>query len=472
MVRSLFSTLFLAVLLCPAQQPNKEVPPQPTYEFGFEQRVRNENWNNILDYSDATDDQRAQIRYRTRIWFKAPLMDDIDISVGLNQESNQWAIPSRVNRFDEIIFESAYVDIKKLFLRGLSLRAGRQNLMKGEGFLMFEGNPGDGSRSIYFNAVDLAYSWKKSKLEAIGILNPKRDRMLPRIHDQHKILQDWDESSLGAYYTDKNHKKTSFEAYYLYTKEVHDYLAPTNPQFQPDRHVSTAGGRVVQQLAAGLSATGEFAGQWGAQHPTVPIHGWGGYGYLKKQFAHRWKPYALGGWWGFSGDDPATKGSIEGWDDLYGRWPKWSELYIYSQVREVGVAYWTNLGMTQAEVGFTPHKMISGRLTWYHMDAFHPFPGSPKIFGTGTSRGENAQARIDFLPNKNWKAHILYETQLPGDYYYARKTGYFLRFEASYQITASLKRGSLLNALGLAGSRNTELAAALPEEQEQEAGTR
>ena len=64
--------------------------------------------------------------------------------------------------------------------------------MKGEGFLLFEGDAGDGSRSIYFNAVNLAYSWKKSKLELIGIMSPKRDRMLPRFNDQHKILQDWD----------------------------------------------------------------------------------------------------------------------------------------------------------------------------------------------------------------------------------------------------------------------------------------
>jgi len=39
---------------------------------------------------------------------------------------------------------------------------------------------------------------------------------------------------------------------------------------------------------------------------------------------------------------------------LYSRWPKWSELYIYSQVPEKGVAYWTNLNMWQAE----PHHTV------------------------------------------------------------------------------------------------------------------
>ncbi len=440
----LAAALALSVLPPGRAQNNGENPPK-TFEFGFEQRVRNENWNNILDYSDAADDEREQIRYRTRVWAKAPITSSIDAFVGLNQETNQKM--GKVNKFDEIVFENAYLDFKKLFVKGLSLRVGRQNLMKGEGFLIFEGGSGDGSRSIYFNAADLAYSWKKSKVELIGILNPAFDRMLPRIHDQHKPLQDWNESAVGVYYTDNNRPRTAWEAYYFLKKETNDYLPPTNPQFQPDRHISTAGGRVVQKLTKTWSATGEFAAQWGAQHPDVPIHGWGGYGYLKKQFEHPWKPYALAGWWGFSGDDPKTKNTIEGWDPIFSRWPKWSELYIYSQVKEVGVGYWTNLGMWQGEFGIQPRKWLAARGTWYHMDAFHPFPGSQKIFGQGTGRGENGQVRVDFMPDPHWKAHVLYETQLPGDFYRVQNTGYFLRFEVSYLLTYKVAASEFRNAL-------------------------
>ncbi|MGE5645590.1 MAG: hypothetical protein ACM336_07350 [Acidobacteriota bacterium] len=425
--------------------------PERTFEFGFEQRVRNENWNNIFDYGDGTDDQRNQIRYRTRVWFQAPITDNIEVFVGLNQETNQWLYPSRQNHFDEVLFENAYVNIKKLFVKGLSLKVGRQNLPKGEGFLLLDGTSGDGSRTIYFDAVNLAYSWKKSKVELIGIMNPKRDRMFPVFHDQQKILQDWDESAAGVYYTDNNHKNVGLEGYYFYKKETNDYLPPTNPQFQPDRHISTAGGRAVRRLPRGWSLTGEFAGQWGAQHGGADVHGWGGYGYAKKEWKTRWRPYALGGWWGFSGDDPATKGAIEGWDPLFSRWPKWSELYIYSQVREVGVAYWTNTGMWQAETGFSPHKMLAARLTWYHMNAFHPFPGAQSVFGDGTGRGENLQARLEFIPNKNWKAHVLYETQRAGDYYRAQAPGYFLRFEVSYAMTGKLTANEFKRALGFGG---------------------
>jgi hypothetical protein len=454
-ILSLFCSIPSGVLLA---QTTADTPSR-SFEFGFEQRVRNENWNNILDYGDGTDDEREQIRYRTRVWAKAPLTDTIDVFVGVNQETNQWLYPSRTNHFDEVVLENAYVDFKKVFVKGLSLRVGRQNLTKGEGFLMFEGTPGDGSRNIYFNAANLAYSWKKSKLELIGILNPKRDRMLPRINSQDKILQDWDESALGLYYTDNNHKNVGYEAYYFYKKETNDYLPPTNAQYQPDRHLHTVGARAVRRLPRGWSLTGEFAGQWGAQHPDVVIRGWGGYGYAKKQFTSRWKPYLLGGWWGFSGDDPTTKNKIEGWDPLFSRWPKWSELYIYSQVREAGVGYWSNTGMWQGETGFAPHKMLAARFTYYHMDAFQPFPGSPKIFGTGTGRGENVQARLDFQPNPHWKAHVLYEAQLPGDFYRVGDNGYFLRFEVSYTIVSKMSMNEFKRALGLGSPEHASNAA-------------
>jgi hypothetical protein len=153
-------------------------------------------------------------------WASVPLGHNVDFVAGINQESNQKL--GRPNVFDEIIVDRLYLDFKKLFVTGLSLRVGRQNPGEGEGFILFEGTPGDGSRSIYFKAVNLSYSCKKSRLELLGIFDPSRDRFLPGINNQHKPLQDCDDEALGIYYTDKNVAGTSFEAYYFYKKELHD----------------------------------------------------------------------------------------------------------------------------------------------------------------------------------------------------------------------------------------------------------
>jgi hypothetical protein len=169
--------------------------------------------------------------------------------------------------------------------------------------------------------------------------------------------------------------------------------------------------------------------QSGRQSPGTTVSGHAGYGYLKRSFAKQRQAYVQAGYWGFSGDNPRTS-TIEDWDPLFARWPKWSELYIYSQFNERGVGYWTNLGMVQVEGGFSPVKNVKARSSYYRMHAFHPFTrGNPSIFGSGTDRGHNIQVRADVLVNRNWSGHVLYERHLPGDFYSRRTPGHFLRFE-------------------------------------------
>jgi len=408
-------------------------------EIGFEQRVRNENWNNIFDYSDRTDDQRNQIRYRTRLWALLPLSSKVTLAAGLNQETCQVIVQRQPYRFDEVIFETAYLDIRDVFLRGLSLRVGRQNLIRGEGALLLEGNAWDGSRSIYNNAAVLSYTRGKAKVELMGILNPARDRFLPRIHDRRRMLTEWDDQALGSYVTLKPRKNLDLESYYFYKKEVNDIRARSNPQFQPDRHVHTAGARWVRRFDKAWTATSEGAGQWGATHAGQDIRAWYAFGHVKKDFSGPAKPYLLAGYWGFSGDDPRTRNRIEGWDPLFARWPKWSELYIYSQVKEKGAAYWTNTSLWQAEMGFSPWRPVRWRFTYYRMGAYHPFEGDARIFGAGTSRGDMWQTRCDFTVNRNWSGHVLYEALAPGDFYRVGSLSYFLRFELIYNIKTQFK---------------------------------
>jgi len=98
------------------------------------------------------------------------------------------------------------------------------------------------------------------------------------------------------------------------------------------------------------------------------------------------------------------------------------------------MAYWTNTAMIQAEAGFSPRKPVDIRLTYYHMSAFHSFAGDPKIFSSGTRRGDMFQARVDLKVNKNFRGHLLYENLIPGNYYRDRDDGYYLRFEIIYSL--------------------------------------
>lgn len=410
---------------------------QKTLRYGYQQRVRNENWNNLFDFSAAADDERVQVRYRTRLWVSVPLTERLDVHAGLNQETCQIITPDRPFQFHEVIFETAYVDFRRLLADGLSLRVGRQDISKGEGFLLFEGSPYDGSRTHYMNAAVLGYGGRRRRLELMAISNPQADRYLPRIHDRHRMLIDWDETAVGAYYTDNRSRRTPFDLYYFLKKEFNDRRPASHPQYQPDRHLHTAGGRVVHDLRPRWSLTGEWAFQWGADNIGRDIRAWGGYGYARRRFGREEQHYLQGGYWAMSGDDPATGGRVEGWDPLFGRWPKWSELYIYTQMSEKGAGYWTNLGMWQAEAGLAVSKRLRMRFTFYRMGAYQPFPGDAGLYGSGRLRGDQFQVRGDFRLRGGWSGHAVWEQMRPGNFYSRPDRAYFLRFEILYTFERS-----------------------------------
>jgi hypothetical protein len=473
--------------------PNNSAPPaERQIQFDFDQRIRNEDWNNIFDFNSnpGSNDEREQMRWRTMFWVSIPVASSIDFVVGLNQETTQKlgnvgvSVTPKETRFDEIIFDKFYFDFKKLPIKGLNLRVGRQNIMEGEGFLIMEGTPGDGSKSVYFNAVNLSYTRAKSKLELLGILDPSQDRFLPVINSQDKTINDWSDKAVGAYYTDKNHAKTQFEAYYFYKKEVNDkfnsligkFFDPTSSQeplsftLQPDRHISTLGARVVQQITPSLTATAEFADQWGFQHarpqeiplanagailaplglsvlqgvpmaaePAMKIQAWGGYGYLKQQFKSKWNPYVKAGYWVMSGSNPKNQTVDANWDPIFSRWPEWSELYLYTQLTELGIGYTTNTKQLQGEIGIAPSKKFRMRVTYYRMDSFHPYvppyidpPGLQ--FGSGTHRGDLFECRMDYTINKNFSGHLTYEDFVAGSFYAVRNPAFFMQAEISYRL--------------------------------------
>lgn len=407
-------------------------------EIGLEERLRSEAWDNLMDFSDAKYDSTTQYRLRTRVWSKFNFGSNVELNLGLNNESKYLTRPTnKTFSWDETIVETAYLDYK--FSPNWQIRAGRQNIMKGEGFVIFDGTSGDGSRTAYFNAINLAYSWNKSKLEFMVIADPHKDIYLPRTKTKNKALQEWNEEAFAVYYTNKEMPKTGIEAYYIYKLEKDDYKP--YPLF--DKKFSTLGGRAVHDFGSGWSGTAEFAYQFGKDKslygwgdgPDRDVNAWGGYVYAKKAFDVAWKPSIQVGYWAMSGDDPKTEDKNEGWDPVFSRWPKWSELYIYTLARESGyVAYWTNNNFWQFEVQAKPVKNLNLRATYYIMKAFENpmLDKAPSIIGSGKDRGNNLQLRVDYTLNQNWKGHALYETFDPGDYYRGEDKAYFLRFEVSY----------------------------------------
>src|ERR1051325_4660600 len=99
---SLSATVCLALLAAvPSAGPS--LAEADRFTIGFEQRVRSDNWNNVLDMSDHADDQRDQLRDRTRLWVSIPLGSAVTFVVGVAAENTQRIGTAR--RFDEVFFD-------------------------------------------------------------------------------------------------------------------------------------------------------------------------------------------------------------------------------------------------------------------------------------------------------------------------------------------------------------------------------
>jgi hypothetical protein len=131
-------------------------------------------------------------------------------------------------------------------------------------------------------------------------------------------------------------------------------------------------------------------------------------------------------------DDPSTPDKYEGWNPLFGRWPKWSGMYPWSQVPEKGIGYWTNSRIIQAEGGFTPWKPLTLRGILYLNDAFHPYIGNPANFAKGTRRGLIPEIIANYPFSNSIIGEFCYEMLMPGDFYAGRDSGKFFRFEINY----------------------------------------
>jgi hypothetical protein len=295
-----------------------------------------------------------------------------------------------------------------------------------------DGTPLDGSRSMYLNALDASYAVGKAKLELLAISDPHRDIYLPLVSDKKKTVVEPDERALGLYFTDTAVPRTGLEAYYFYKAELNDTRAP-GPAAQGDRRIHTLGGRATRELGAGWSARAELAGQAGRQDPGLDFLAWGLNAAVKRTFACTGKPSVSLGVVALSGDDPATP-KVTAWDPLFSRWPKWSELYIYTLGTEKGGAYWSDLKMLQAEVLYAPLKQLNLRATYYRMGAFHPFPGKPAVFAGGLTRGDLYQLRADVKLNDSWRGHVMGEYLAPGSYYTGKDASWFFRVEGIYSF--------------------------------------
>jgi hypothetical protein len=430
--------------------------------YGANFRLRQETWDNLFDMSmvdttGATPYTRPDDNYwrlKTSLWFKADADKQYAFYAKLTNEaryfmetSSATSRPVGMNK-DEIVFDNLYASANKVAGLPVDLIVGRQDLMTyGEGFLIMDGTPVDGSRTYYFNAAKGVVKFgDNTTVDLIWIADQAYDRALPSLYDEDpqltnggkRSLNTTDEQGAIAYGRTKIGENLNLEPYYMYKREQTTPLPyGTNGALK----LNTVGVRAVYGFGNGWKLRGEFAHQFGSYDNGNDRTGDGGYAYISRKYEDiALKPsFELGGAY-LSGDDPGTTNKVEAWDPLFSRWPWLSELYVLSYGTETGiVGYWTNLLLYRASFKLALDPETGLELSYNYLGANENShsASAPAIFSAdGKKRGDLIQAKLSHKFSKAVDGYLLVEDFVPGNYYADtnRDNAMFIRWELQWKI--------------------------------------
>ncbi len=381
--------------------------------YGVDLRLR----QNYLDFHPARDGEFFY-RVRPRAWLGVSPVEEIEIFFKLVNEYRYYFLPEGFVHplRDEVIFENLYLDVKKPFDLPLSVRIGRQDLIYGEGFVILEGGPNDGSRSFYSDGIRASIDLDPTTIDLIAVYNTNdQDQFfIPFVINEVEDfkLDDQKTGLYGAYLVNRSLiPDFRLEGYYLFKDGKESEKVVEN-------RIHTLGARLAGRPVKGLTTVAEGAiqlGDWGDESHRA----YGGYAYGTYQIPGCPVKSALTlGYVLLSGDDPETD-RHEGWDPLFGRWPKWSELYLYTLAFENGPGYWTNMQILRAAWATQPIERMSLTLGVNYLLALeNPFAEDPRgLFSDGRVRGLNPRFDLRYRFNDWMSAQWLIEYFRPGNYY-------------------------------------------------------
>ena len=427
MGRKIFALGLMAVTLTSILAA-AEVTPAPRLKLIFVERFRFEAWDNAVNLDDAAGDNFAYTRNRTTLGLSWLAAKNIEILGKVTNEFRVYLAPKdRVFNGHELFFDNLYVKWTIPGRLPFTITAGRQDINLGEGFVIADGTPGDGSRSYYFNALRVdADIHKNHKLIFFLHAQETTDRYLPVINERSQVLVEQPEKGLALYYAG-TFGKTKIDAYAVRKRTGETELWPVAGR------TDTFGARIQVPILRPLALTAEGAVQTGT-YGDAGRSAFGGIAHL--DYTPEWSvPYlktlTLGGIY-LSGDDPATAG-MEGWDPIFSRWPKWSESYIYTLTRESRPSYWSNLTSLYGSIALDFGSRSDGVLMLQYMGAVEAQPG---VFpgGTGLGRGTLLKGRLNYKVSKFLTGRVIWEHFMPGSFYFPGAASFnWLQFELIFR---------------------------------------
>ncbi|MCP4573095.1 MAG: hypothetical protein GY838_12130 [bacterium] len=379
-------------------------------------------------YHFAPDADRNWLRLRARAGLRLGL-EQHAFAFRLLNESRHHLAPDPGVDWDELLLDRA------LWTWQVSDRnqliVGRQAVIWDDGFLMLEGHPLDGSRSIYHDAVRFRRACEGGSLDLVLMADGKRDDLVLS-GDENRPLSDADERGVALRLARGSWSGTAI------WKDEDDPDGVLS-----DLRTLTFGLRYTHRPDVGVSWHAEAAVQHqdgpvpsASECGEIPDDGWAVAG---QAFATGGvgRGFELeGGGFLYSGGGCAG-GNLRPFRTPWGRWPRWSEMYIYTLIGEgtpgrVHVAAWENIAAPRLNLRRPLNDALTARLglNWLMAPA-----------NDWETRGLLTQLELKARFGGGATGHLLWEMLDPGSYHDGRyglpaltDTIHFLRWQIAWSL--------------------------------------
>jgi hypothetical protein len=458
------ATTAAAPQLSPTEQKIQEIKhPAKWFSWGGDFRLRNEYFDELLTLTrdpalnpNAWLHEQDYFRFRARVWGAFTPVDDLSLNTRLATEPREWMKPAGFTVYkgnsgwdwSEGVVDTLNVQYRNVAGLPANLTVGRQDIFLGDGWLLGEGTPGDGSWTFFLDSARLTINLTESKttIDVIGIIqDAKDDGWMPVLNEQHRFFTEQNEKGAVLWVANKSVPAVNVDGYFFYK---HDDKASANgptaaPRGGDNADIYTLGLRLSGPITERLKYSVEGAYQFGEkqdtfiQYPSTSTE----YRDLSAFGANTKLTYALKdrlnnqfflAYEFLSGDDPETQGD-EMFDVLWGRWPRWGEIGLYGYAAETRIGQAANLHRLGPGWTISPAKNLDFTAQYYALFAQHEIPtreAAPTLFShTDNFRGHFISAVLKYKFSPHMSGHLWGEVLLPGNYYVTDSVMPFLRAE-------------------------------------------
>jgi len=387
-------------------------------------RVRQEFLDGVYHFADDPD--RDWLRVRTRGGGRLDAGAH-RFEVRLGNEHRHVLDPEDV----EFDWDELFVDHAFWSWSGddrARITVGRQDLVWLGGFLVMDGNPLDGSRSQFVDAVRCELREERGSIELAVLRNQKRDPFV-LAGDLDRAQADADETALACLV---QHDAWAWTAVYKFERDPDALLADLATLTLACRRQGTVGAGGAWRVEAALQRQdGAAAAAYTDRDPGETGYALAGEGSLTTPLGDGYT-LEVGAFY-YSGQSASLRPFRAPW----GRWPKWSELYIYTLLGEstqgrAHVAAWENIAAPRAACSRALGERMTARLAATCLVA----PAS-----SWESRGLLTQAELKIGLGHGLDGHLLWEMLVPGAYHDGRHdlpplvgTVHFLRWQMAWAL--------------------------------------